>query len=320
MLIPVVTFIGVAAIILVMYWLFDVRVERAGRRALQKRFKSDRGVKVERRSLLKEIERLSTVKMINGVLTRHPRAVSSLQRLIRQSGVRTTVGRTLLGSACLFMLVYLAVFWLTRYVGIGVLLGAIASSLPVLSLKRARAKRVARFEELFPEAIDLISRSLRAGHAFTSGLAMVADEMPAPISTEFRALYDRQNYGMPLPDALREFAERIPLLDARFFVTAILTQREAGGNLAEVLDNLGSVIRVRFAVKREVRTKSAHGRLTGWILAGMPPCVALGLLVLSPGNMMMLVRDPLGVQMIVTALVLQVIGTLVIRRIVDIEI
>ncbi len=123
------------------------------------------------------------------------------------------------------------------------------------------------FEDQFPQAIDLIASSLRAGHAFTTGVSMVADEVPDPTGAEFRLLYDQQNYGMPLPDALKAFARRVPLLDARFFITAVLTQREAGGNLAEVLDNLSTLIRERSRVKRQVRVASAHGRITGWVLS-----------------------------------------------------
>jgi tight adherence protein B len=123
---------------------------------------------------------------------------------------------------------------------------------------------------------------------------------------------------MPLPDAMRAFATRIPLIDARFFVTAVLTQRETGGNLGEVLDNLASVIRDRFRVKRQVRVLTAHGRITGWILAAMPPALAVALMVVAPGHMKMLISDPLGIQMIIGALVLQVLGTLIIRKLVNI--
>jgi tight adherence protein B len=123
---------------------------------------------------------------------------------------------------------------------------------------------------------------------------------------------------MPLPDALKAFAARMPLIDARFFVTAVLTQRETGGNLGEVLDNLARVIRDRFRVKRQVRVLTAHGRITGWILAAMPPALAAAMFVVAPGHMKMLTSDPLGIQMIVGALVLQVIGTLIIRKLVNI--
>ncbi len=180
-------------------------------------------------------------------------------------------------------------------------------------------RRVMKFEEQFPEAIDLLARALRAGHAFTSGLSMVAEELPAPVGTEFRLAYDRQNFGMPLPAALKELGERVPLLDAKFFVTAVLTQRDAGGNLSEVLDNLASVIRERFKVKRQVRVVTAHARMTGWVLAMLPPGLGVALTFLSPENMSVLWTDPLGIKFLVGALILQVIGTLIIRKLVDIE-
>jgi tight adherence protein B len=148
---------------------------------------------------------------------------------------------------------------------------------------------------------------------------MVADEVQDPLGAEFRLLYDHQNYGMPFPDALKAFARRVPVLDARFFVTAVLTQREAGGNLAEVLDNLSSVIRERSRVKRQVRVASAHGRITGWILSAMPPILAGVMTIVAPEHMRGFVNDPLGVRMIIAALFLQVIGTLAIRRIVNVE-
>ncbi len=144
---------------------------------------------------------------------------------------------------------------------------------------------VGKFEEQFPEAIDLLARALRAGHAFTTGLSMVAEEMPEPVGTEFRLAYDRQNFGMPMGEALKSLGERVPLLDARFFVTAVLTQREAGGNLAEVLDNLARVIRERFKVKRQVRVITAHARITGWVLALLPPALGVVLTLLSPEHM-----------------------------------
>jgi tight adherence protein B len=189
---------------------------------------------------------------------------------------------------------------------------------PFMYVKYMKNKRLRKFEEQFPEAIDLIGRALRAGHAFTTGLAMAAEEIPKPVGEEFKLLYDRQNFGMPLPEAMKAFAARVPIIDARFFVTAVLTQRETGGNLGEVLDNLASVIRDRFRVKRQIRVLTAHGRITGWILAGMPPALAAAMMMTTPSHLRMMINDPLGVQMIVGALVLQVIGTLVIRKLVNI--
>ena len=182
-----------------------------------------------------------------------------------------------------------------------------------------RTFRMRKFEDQFPEALDLMSRSLRAGHAFTTGMEMVGAEMPKPIGPEFRLLYDRQNYGMPIPDALKSFAERIPVLDARFFATAVLIQRESGGNLSEVLDNLSSVIRERQRVKRQMRVLSAHGRITGWVLICLPPCLAVALMSTSPEHRTTMFGDPLGIQMMIAAVVLQLIGTVIINKIVNVE-
>jgi tight adherence protein B len=198
-------------------------------------------------------------------------------------------------------------------------LGLAAGWLPIAWVRFKGERRVRKFEEQFPEAIELIARALRAGHAMTTGLALVAEELPDPVGGEFRLVYDRQNFGMSMPDALRMFADRVPLLDARFFVTAVLTQRESGGNLAEILDNLGDVIRQRFRVKRQIRVVTAHARLTGWVLVLMPVVIGLGMVVVAPDHILTLVRDPLGIQMAAAAVGLWVVGFLAIRKLVDVE-
>jgi len=198
-------------------------------------------------------------------------------------------------------------------------LAIMAASVPYLFVRHKATKRLALFEEQFPEAIDLIARALRAGHALPTALQMVGEEIPEPVGGEFKFLFDQQNYGLSLTDALRNFGQRVPLLDARFFVTAVQTQREMGGNLSEVLDKLSAVIRERFKVKRQVRAVSAHGRITGVVLGLLPPAVAGVLFVLSPEHIRLLVDDPLGVYMVVGALSLQVIGVVAIRKIVDVE-
>ena len=197
--------------------------------------------------------------------------------------------------------------------------GMAVSVLPIMCVRFAAKKRLAQFEEAFPEAVELIARALRAGHALPTALQMVGEEIADPIGAEFRKLFEQQNFGMSLPDALAAFGERVPLIDARFFVTAVMTQREMGGNLAEVLDRLAAVIRDRFKVKRHVRSVSAHGRITGWVLGFLPPAVACVLFLISPAHMRLLTDDPLGVRMIVMGIVLQIIGVLIIRRIVDVE-
>jgi tight adherence protein B len=283
---------------------------------LRPRAKTTGAVRV---GVLKTAERMSAVGPLQTALERSSRATGGLQRFIEQSGLKVSVGVILLGSGCLGLLAYLVTTVFTGIILFGLLAGVIAGALPYLYLRRARTKRIRKFEEQFPEAIDLIARALRAGHALPTGLEMVADELPPPVSTEFRALYDEQNFGLTLPEALKNFAGRVPVLDARFFVTAVLTQREAGGNLAEVLDHLAQVIRERFKVKRQVRVISAHGRITGWVLAFLPPSVAVASFFLNPSHLRTLMGDPLGVRMIQVAVVMQIIGTLAIRKLVDIE-
>jgi tight adherence protein B len=218
----------------------------------------------------------------------------------------------------------LLVLSLGQQAGGGLLLAlpaaALGGSVPYLVVQRVAQRRIARFEEQFPEAIALIARALRAGHALPTGLGLVTEEVPEPVRGEFKLLYDRQNYGMPLPDALRAFAERVPLIDARFFATAVLTQREAGGNLAEVLDGLAAIIRDRFRLKRQVRVVSAHGRITGVVLGLMPLAIGAVLFVISPGHITRLLDDPVGLKLVIGAGMLQLIGFIVIRRIVQIEV
>ena len=319
MIFVLVTFFAILGLVLGAYWLFVLRLEQSDESALRKRLQPNpvstgsKGVR-----LLKPIEQLSNVGHLNAALGRMNRFTAPLQRDITQAGLTMTVSTLLLAAGCSALLAYLVVKLLTYSTLLALGASVIAAFIPFIYVKQMKSRRLRKFEEQFPEAIDLIGRALRAGHAFTTGLVMVAEEIPKPVGEEFKLLYDRQNFGMPLPEAMKQFAERIPLIDARFFVTAVLTQRETGGNLGEVLDNLASVIRDRFRVKRQVRVLTAHGRITGWILAGMPPALATAMLVIAPNHMKMLISDPLGVQMIVGALTLQVIGTLIIRKLVDI--
>ncbi|MGE5834859.1 MAG: type II secretion system F family protein [Acidobacteriota bacterium] len=315
MLIALGVFAVVCAIILGAYFLLVVRDEQK----LLGRLAPQTGQKSRKLGVIKAEDRLSNVEAFDKMLRRSNKYVTPLKTYIEQSGVRFTVGTFLLAIACFALLGFVVAMRFTFSIWFSLLAAAIVALLPYLYVKRARTKRLLKFEEQFPEAIDLVARALRAGHSLPTGLSMVADELVAPVGTEFRTLYDEQNYGLTLPEALRNFAKRIPVLDARFFVTAVLTQRDAGGNLAEVLDNLAEVIRARFKVKRQVRVISAHGRITGWVLAGLPPSVAIASFIISPVHMQTLLGDPLGVNMIMAAAVMQVLGTLVIRKIVDIE-
>jgi tight adherence protein B len=300
------------------YWLLVLRPENAERSTAVGRLK---GFKTDTRSasIVLAPERLSTIPFLDRLLHRQSDLAGPVHRLLEESGLKLTVGAFVLTVAVVGLAGGVACWMLTNMFFAAAGAGLLAAAIPVLYVKRKRTVRLQTFEEQFPEAIDLISRALRAGHALTTGLGMVADEIPAPVGTEFRRLYDEQNFGMSLPDAMRAMARRVPVLDARFFVTAVLTQREAGGNLSEVLDNLASVMRERFKLKRQIRVISAHGRISAWVLSLLPPVLATVLFLLSPGFMRVLWEDPLGVRIVLIAVTLQIIGTIIISRMVKIE-
>lgn len=319
MSIVVISFVLTFALVLGTYWIFVVLPERQAHQALWRRLKSQAPAARVRAELLKRAQQLSAVPTFNLLLSRGRTGVRPAELLIEQSGARMTVGTLLLASGLCGLVTALAVQKVTGLLAVSLPLAALATLVPTACLRIKRTRRLLRFEEQFPEALDLMSRALKAGHAFTTGLAMVAEEMPVPIGPEFRLLYDQQNFGMPLPEALKAFARRIPLLDARFFVTAVLIQREAGGNLSEILDNIASVIRDRFRVKRQIRVISAHGRLTGWVLVAVPPALAFVLFLINPDHWQTLIGNPLGRQLIMLAVFLQITGTLIIRKLVRIE-
>ena len=318
MLIPALTFVLVLGIVLGMFWAFVDRPERATEVALRKRLGARPSMRVAT-GVQREIQRLSNMPVFDRLLASRGGMVAPVERLIEQSGVKTTVGVVLLSSGCLFMLgVLIGQLW-AGALWLGVLMGACFVFVPVVFLRWKSAQRVRRFEELFPEALNLMSRAMRSGQTFIASIGMVADELPEPIAAEFKLLHDQQNFGMPVDEALRNFGKRVPLLAAKFFVTAILTQRESGGNLTEILDNLASVIRDRFMVTRQVQIKSAHGKLTGLVLVALPPSLAVVISIISPEHFATMLAERLGGQMIVAAIVLQVAGALIIRKIVNID-
>ncbi len=248
------------------------------------------------------------------------RVGSGLAKLIAQSGVRTTPGYVAVISigiavASAFLMM---VFVRQPLAVIGAGLAGLA--VPALFLKRRRSVRLRKFEEQFPEALDLLSRAIRAGHAFQTAMNMVATELKEPVGPEFKKTFDQQNFGLPLRDALNEMAERIDLLDVRFFVTAVLIQRESGGNLAEILDNLAHVVRERFKILRQVRVHTAHGRFTGWVLLALPAALSVALSFINPDHMYDLFHKPMGQMMLVCAAVMQTVGFIWIRQVIKIEV
>lgn len=201
------------------------------------------------------------------------------------------------------------------------MLGAVGGSLiPYVDLQRRKRSRLNAFEERFPETIDLLGRAIRAGHPLSAGVQMAADEGPEPVAGEFRQVFEQQRFGLPFDDALLAMADRIEVVDVRIFVTAVLIQREVGGNLAEILDKLSQTIRARFTIRRQIKVYTAQGRLTGYVLAALPIALGFAIYFIDREYMMTLFTHWLGKWMIGAAVVLQLIGYFWIRKVVTIEI
>ncbi len=245
---------------------------------------------------------------------------SALARLIEQAGMKVSVSALVVGAVVMGIVTGLVIGGVLRG-PFGFPLGlVVGGSVPFLVLRQKKRARLKRFEEQFPETLDLLSRALRAGHAFTTAIGMVADEGPDPTGPEFKKTYDEQNFGLPLKDALNNLTLRVPLLDVRFFVTAVLIQRETGGNLAEILDNLANVVRERFKILRQVRVHTAHGRFTGFVLVSLPAALMIVLYFINPEHISVLFKERMGQIMLTAAIVLQIIGYIWIRRVIKIEV
>ena len=245
---------------------------------------------------------------------------SNLAKWIDQSGVQISISALLLISVLLGGLFGMIAAAALRLAVGWILGGAVGAALPFIFLRVKRTRRLRAFEEAFPEALDLVARALKAGHAFATGLKMVADEMPEPIGPEFRKTFDEQNFGLPLKDALTNLTLRIPILDVRFFSTAVLIQRETGGNLSEILENLAHVVRERFKILRQVRVYTAHGRMTGYVLLALPAFLAIALAFISPEHMQTLFTEKLGQMMLGATVIMQTVGYFWIKQVIKIEV
>jgi len=264
-------------------------------------------------------ELLSAIPAFNRLLSRSAR-ISRLQRYLLQADVQMRPGKFLLATASLGAVAGMGAWLLRIWWGLPFLAVMAGLALPFLYVSRRRSARFYRFGEKFPDAIDLLVRAVRAGHSLTSAIELIALELSEPLAEEFRKVFEEQKFGMPVRDALLNLAERVPLLDVKFFVTALLLQRESGGNLAEILEKLAYLIRERFKLLRQLRVYTAHARVTMFILMGMP----LGWLVLvmsvSPDYIRPLFTDSLGHKFIAAAVLLQLFGFLLIRRIARIQV
>jgi tight adherence protein B len=313
-------FLMVSLVVFVVFSLLDQRSAKA--RLLRDRLSSVQNTGEAASNDELELLRdnvLSQFSVLDNLLRRSPR-VSRLQDFLSQAGMELKAGNFLvisLGSGLAGALLIFLVTMSPPIAWIGMLLGLLT---PYSYASFRRSKRFHRFEELFPQAIDTLARAVRAGHAFTTALELIANELTEPISGEFRKLYEEQKFGLPVREALLNLTERVPLVDVKFFVTAVMIQRETGGNLAEILDNLSYMIRERFKIQRQVRVYTAQGRLTMMLLMMLPPAIVVVMSIMNPSFIKPLFSDPIGHTLIVAGITLQTIGYFIIRRIVQIQV
>jgi tight adherence protein B len=320
LLIAFVTFIMAAGICVLIWLSFG---EESGQQVVRQRMEAvqrvERRGKISQGVQLVRDELMSGVPLFDRMMTQWAWS-ARFRNFVSQAGMKTRPDKIILTGGILACLGFgLAGFFHARF-PLAILVAGAAGVIPFVFVAVKRRQRLNRFEEHFPEALDLLNRSIRAGHAFTTGLGMIASEVSEPIAGEFRTTYEEQNFGLPLRDALQNLTERVPLIDVQFFVTALLIQKETGGNLAELLENLSNVIRDRFRIYRDVRTKSAHGRLTAGILVAMPILMAFGLGIVNPTYLPVLYHDRIGPIILWGAAIWQVIGAALLWKIIHIEV
>jgi tight adherence protein B len=321
-LVVVFAFVTTVAGVFGLYMLLAGRSQAARERTLEQRLHEASGVPAAEPGTDDSMLRTQSSGPMPNLDRAAKRALkgSSFELWMEQSGTGLTV------SACLLITLMLGAFGgfvalMTVHKSWAIPIGVVAGLcvLPMI-LKNKRTKRLYRFEEFFPEALDLLSRGIRAGHAFSAGMKMVAEELGEPVGPEFRKAFDEQNFGLPLKESLNNLCLRVPILDVRFFSTAVLIQRETGGNLSEILDNLAAVVRERFKIRRQVRVHTAHGRFTGYVLMALPAFLAVSLSFINPDHMNLLFEERLGQLMIIASIVMQAVGFFWIRQVIKIEV
>jgi tight adherence protein B len=264
-------------------------------------------------------EMLSSIPWLNRLLQKmdlFPR----LRLLLYQADLEWTVGTLLLTSLFCWVVAGSLIYWRTQAGIFSIVLGAALGGFPLVYVLQKRSQRFNRFEERLPDALDMMVGALRAGHSLISSMGTVAKEASEPVAKEFRKCFDEQNFGLELRTAMMNLAVRVPVDDVRIIVTAVLIQKESGGNLAEILEKTAHIIRERFRLKRQIRVHTAQGRLTGWILAILPVVLGLGIYLVNPGNMSLLWRRPVGLKMLYSAAIMTIVGALIIRKIVRVRV
>lgn len=298
-------------------WFKSADVNQIKSRLANKQEKKE--VKIKKQAALIDNTDDSRHKIVQ-VVKRY-QAANKVEELVEQAGLRWRLAQVV--RYCLIAAAAGALgSWvlLGNYRGYAPLIGLVCGSLPILYLLRLRKKRMKRFEELFPDSLEFVSRSMRAGHAFSVALEMIHREFQEPLAGEFRRTFEEHNLGMPLDVALQKLGKRVPSLDVHFFVSAVMLQKRTGGNLAEILDKLAYIIRERFKLRGKIQAISAHGRMTGMALTSIPVAVAALMFLVNPEYIRFFFVDETGNYMAAAAVGLVLLGYAVINKIVSIEV
>ena len=290
------------------------------KKAVRKRLKtlSWAGIEEENRNIVRK-KSFSQIPWLNQLLQKF-RWTERTNLLLEQAAVERSLGFYILLSFFLAAAGFYGASRVTANGTVFILVAAVLGTTPFFYLSFLKRQRMRKFQEQFPEALDLIARALRAGHAFTGGLKLVGDEMSDPIGTEFEKTLNEINFGVGVPEALRNLATRVACPDLKFFVISVVIQRESGGNLAEILEKIAYLIRERFRLFGRIRILAAQGKISAAILVIIPFVVALGISILNPKYIRILSTDPLGRLMVVFALILMVVGVFVMRKIIAIKV
>ncbi|WP_175947193.1 type II secretion system F family protein [Burkholderia pyrrocinia] len=316
----ILTFVAVVLAIEGVYQWWNARHGAAARR-IESRIRAmsaGGNVQQERLSILKK-RMLDDSKPFDRLLMHLPR-VHSLDLVIQQSGLDWTLPKLVVLSAVFAAIAWLALSFATLPQLAALPVALLAACLPTMHMMRRRARRMLKLERQLPDICDMIARALRSGHSFTGTIGMVGEEFPDPMGGEFRITFDEVNYGVSLHDALMNLATRVPVQDLRYFVIAVLIQRDTGGNLAELLDSISALIRERFKLFDKVRVLSAEGRLSAWILGLLPFGTAAVMAVVNREFLAVLWEDPAGLKLVGGMLMSMLLGMLWIRRIVRIRV
>ena len=315
LMISLVAFVAVSALVGLVAFVFRDNNSSTAERLdtlIGKRGKEDPGADILKKSAF-ESDKRSFMEAITPNLP-------SLQKICEQADSHIKIS-TLFGIGIVLAVLGATGSWLARVPWFfAPLAGLVMFFIPFLWLLNKRRARLKSFASQLPDALELVARALRAGHSLAAGMHVVAEEMPSPISDEFGRVYEEQNLGIPIEDSMRGICERVPNLDLRFFVTSVAIQRQTGGDLAEILDKIGYVIRERYRILGQVKALTAEGRLSGVVLIALPFVLFLVMLHIKPDYIQLLWTDPLGIKMSVFGLIAQILGAIVIKKIIDIKV